>query len=249
MRDIALIEELAANAVPASIYQEVDGWRLRYGGGVTRRANSVLAARAGAWLTFDERLAIAEAFYARYGLPCRFQICPASRPEGIAEALLARGYSTVPATNVQVGPLGPMRAGALGRTRIAAQLDAEWLAAYAAGEGDANPAKLPARRDILQRIAPRAGFAAIEADGQIAAVALGVVERGWMGIFSVATRPAYRQRGLARALLGDLAAWGRDQGATQGYLQVHSQNRPALALYAGLGFSTLYEYVYYEKDA
>jgi ribosomal protein S18 acetylase RimI-like enzyme len=248
MDDIALIEELAANAVPAAIIQEVDGWRLRYSGGVTRRANSVLAARDGGRLGLDERLAVAEAFYARHGTPCRFQICPASRPEGLAEALLARGYRTSPATNVQAGPLGPMRAGAAGRARVAEAFDEAWLAAYITGEGETNPAKIAARRDILLRIAPRAGFAAIEAGGQIAAVALGVVERGCLGVFNVATRPAFRRRGLAHALLGDLTAWAEKCGAVRGYLQVYSINQPALALYAGLGFRTMYQYTYYEKE-
>ena len=37
------IEELAANAWPAPVQQQLEGWRLRAGNNVTRRANSVLA--------------------------------------------------------------------------------------------------------------------------------------------------------------------------------------------------------------
>lgn len=248
MDEIALIEELAANAVPAAVAQDVDGWRLRANGGVTRRANSVLAAREGGALGLDERLALAEAFYGRRGLPCRFQLCPASRPAGLAEALLARGYATTPATNVQVAPIEPARAAAAGRARVASELDDAWLAAYVEGEGETSPAKIAARREMLLRIGPAAGFAAIEQGGELAAVALGVVERGWLGVFNVATRPAHRRRGLSRALLGDLAAWGAAQGAARAYLQVYSINGPALSLYGGLGFRTLYQYVYYEKE-
>jgi hypothetical protein len=43
MNQITQIEALAANAIPAAIVQELDGWRLRFNYGVTRRANSVLA--------------------------------------------------------------------------------------------------------------------------------------------------------------------------------------------------------------
>lgn len=247
MDEIALIEELAANAVPAALAQDVDGWRLRFNMGATRRANSVLASRAGGWLGLGERIALAEAFYARRGLPCRFQICPASRPEGLAETLLARGYRGVPGAYVQVGPLGPLRAGASGQARVAEPFDEAWLAAYVAGEGDLSPAKVAARREMLQRIPAPTGFAAVEVGGQIAAVALGVVERGWLGMFNVATRPDFRRRGLAQAALGDLAAWAAGHGATRGYLQVFPLNAPALGLYAGLGFRTLYEYTYYER--
>lgn len=248
MDEIVLIEELAANAVPAAVIQEIDGWRMRFNMGATRRANSVLAAHDGEMLSLDERLALAEAFYARHGLPCRFQICPASRPAGLAEALLARGYRSVPAAHVQVAPLGPLRAGARGRARVSAQLSDTWLDAYVAGEGETNHVKIAARCEMLLRVGPPAGFVAIEVDGQIAAVALGVVERGWLGIFNVATRPGYRRRGMSQTLLCDLAAWAEGQGATRGYLQVSSTNPAALGLYAGLGFRTRYEYVYYEKE-
>ena len=44
---ISLTEELAANALPPAVVQVVDGWRLRYNFGVTRRANSVLASEHG----------------------------------------------------------------------------------------------------------------------------------------------------------------------------------------------------------
>ncbi|MBX0328523.1 GNAT family N-acetyltransferase [Oscillochloris sp. ZM17-4] len=246
--DIALIEELAANAVPAAMIQEIDGWRLRYNGGVTRRANSVLAAHDARWTGLQERLSLTEAFYASYGQPCRFQLCPASRPVGLADLLLARGYRATPATYVQVGPLGPMRARAAGRAQVSEVLDDDWLAAYIEGEGETDPVKIAVRREMLQRITPRTGFAAITEGDQIAAVALGVVERGCLGVFNVATRPAFRRRGLAHALLGDLTAWAEKCGAVRGYLQAYSINQPALALYAGLGFRTLYQYTYYEKE-
>ena len=40
---IYLIEELAANAWPAPVQQQLGPWKLRAGNGVTQRANSVLA--------------------------------------------------------------------------------------------------------------------------------------------------------------------------------------------------------------
>lgn len=245
---IALIEELAANAVPSLIWQELDGWRARYAGGVTRRANSVLAARHGGPLGLDEKIALAEAFYGRRRALCRFQLCPASEPAGLDAELEARGYTSGPPTLVQSAPLAAVLPLAAGRASVGEAFDEGWLAAYAAGEGETNPAKIAARREMLHRIGPPAGFAALREGGQIAAVALGVVERGHLGIFSVATAPAWRGRGLAAAALGDLAAWAREQGAHTAYLQVFSANAPALRLYGRLGFSTLYQYWYREKS-
>lgn len=245
---IALIEELAFNAVPALVTQELDGWRLRFNMGATRRANSVLAVHAGAQLDLERRLAMVEAFYARHGLPSRFQLCPASRPAGLAETLLARGYRSVPGAFVQTGPLDGLLAADAAGARVSERFAEAWLAAYVEGEGEPSPTKADARRTMLQRIGPPAGFAAVERDGQIAAVALGVVERGWLGMFNVATRPAFRRRGLARAALAALAGWATAHGAAQSYLQVAPLNAPAQALYAGMGFTTLYEYTYYERE-
>ena len=60
----------------------------------------------------------------------------------------------------------------------------------------------------------------------------------------MATQPAFRRQGAAGAILHALARWGQAHGATQIYLQVMQDNQPALALYAGAGFETLYRYHY-----
>jgi ribosomal protein S18 acetylase RimI-like enzyme len=246
MNDILFIEELAANAVPAAVVQEFDGWRLRFNWGVTRRANSVLALRAGS-LSLAAKIAVAEDFYRRRNIPCRFQLNQASAPADLDATLAERGYMASAPTFVQVAPLEVLLGGAPGSATVSEQFDEDWLAAYVAGEGETNSVKIGVRREMLQRVGPQAGFAAASVDGALAAVAFGVVERGWLGIFSVATVPSYRRRGLARHTLGELARWAQRYGAAQCYLQVFSTNAPAVALYAGLDFRTMYEYWYRER--
>jgi predicted GNAT family acetyltransferase len=56
----------------------------------------------------------------------------------------------------------------------------------------------------LKRSARRCS--ALRCDGPIAAMAQGVVERGWLGVFTVATLPAFRRRGLASRVLSALGA-------------------------------------------
>jgi ribosomal protein S18 acetylase RimI-like enzyme len=246
---IELIEELAANAVPAAMMQELDGWRLRFNGGVTRRANSVLAARLGSRLALGERLDLVEAFYVRFGASARFQLSPASQPGNLDELLAARGYLTETATHVQTSPLAPLLNQQPEPEAVADSYDERWLAAYIEGEGERDPLKINMRRAMLTRIGPPAGFAAREIDGIVAAVALGVVERGWLGIFNVATHPQFRRRGLAAAVVGDLAHWASGFGAQSAYLQVFSINTAALALYKRLGFTTDYSYWYRRRPA
>jgi ribosomal protein S18 acetylase RimI-like enzyme len=62
----------------------------------------------------------------------------------------------------------------------------------------------------------------------------------------MATRPEFRRRGCAAAILHALARWSQRHQVTQMYLQVMENNRPALALYAQVGFETRYHYHYRE---
>ena len=87
-------------------------------------------------------------------------------------------------------------------------------------------------------------YALVRIDGEPAAQARAVADGPYLGVFAVATRPAYRRRGLARACLGALAAWGAEQGATTAYLLVEHDNAPALALYDRLGFAEAFTYWY-----
>jgi len=56
-------------------------------------------------------------------------------------------------------------------------------------------------------------------------------------ILTIATHPASRRRGIARALLGRAARHAAELGATSLFLEVAEDNEPALALYATAGFT------------
>jgi ribosomal protein S18 acetylase RimI-like enzyme len=63
-------------------------------------------------------------------------------------------------------------------------------------------------------------------------------------LFDIATQPAFRRQGIARALVQDLCVQGLNKGAKYAYLQVQEDNVAAMALYAALGFSPAYRYGY-----
>jgi ribosomal protein S18 acetylase RimI-like enzyme len=107
-----------------------------------------------------------------------------------------------------------------------------------------DEAALGVWQGILERIRPSTGYALLQLEDQTAAIGFGVLEAGWLGIFGMATHPHFRRRGAATAVLRWLAQWGEEQGATHAYLQVMEENTAALALYARLGFETLYHYHY-----
>lgn len=245
---ILALERRAFHAWPAADVQDVDGWRLRHTSGVTRRANSVWPNETGYTLPLARKLALVEAYYAERGLPARYQLCSAAQPNDLDAILEQRGYSADARTAVQVAGIAPVLAATTDRAApvdLTATPSAAWFAAYCAAE-EVDQGTAEVRRGILERIAPQTAYALLRVAGRPVATGLGVVEDGWLGIFSMATITSERRRGAASAVLQALAAWGQRQEAHTLYLQVMHNNGPALRLYERVGFVPLYDYHYRE---
>ena len=241
------IQEIAANAWPASIVQVVDGWRLRTTPGVeARRSNSVLPNADGGRLSLEAKLAIADEFYAERGLPVRYEVSPAAVPQGLGDVLAARGFEIELEVDIMVAELAEVAS----RTSNAAGLDVRvdetpdgrWLDTMLGVTARGERGTL--RAAVLDRIAPPARYA-WAADGDLAiAVGMSVRERDWLGIFSMATLPEARRRGAATAILHSLADDALRGGATRTYLQTDIGNAASHALYEGIGFAAAYRYHY-----
>lgn len=78
-------------------------------------------------------------------------------------------------------------------------------------------------------------------DGKVVSEARAVVDTGWTGIFGMATLPAARGMGAARAVLGSIARWAPTDRL---YLQVERENAAARSLYRRAGFTEICEYHY-----
>ena len=229
--------------------QELDGWRLRYNEGVTRRANSVLANRDAGTLPLGEKLERVEAFYAHFGVKARYQLCPASQPQELDEILERRGYRRDGTVNVQVAELADVlqaqNATPQLHVTLHETLNDAWFDLYRCVEA-ADERKMAVRRAMLTRIAASTAFAIATLDEESAAVGLGVLERRQLGIFNMATHPNCRRRGAAAAVLQALGRWAEQKHAQQLYLQVAEGNDAARAVYERHGFRTLYAYHYRE---
>jgi ribosomal protein S18 acetylase RimI-like enzyme len=75
-------------------------------------------------------------------------------------------------------------------------------------------------------------------------VGLAVCERGWAGLFCVATAASARRRGIASHVVHALTTWAVEHGARRLYLQVDSTNAAAHALYERAGFTRSHGYHY-----
>lgn len=251
---ILLIETLAANAWPPEQSVVFDGWRLRSARGVTRRANSVWPNAGNGVAGVEDKLAAAEQYYAALGQPAIFQICDAAEPAGLDALLAARGYGANSHTHVQTASvqtllqtLPPLRLRPQFEIEVSEEFDPNWFTLYCASE-EVEGRAAAVRRSILQRIEPAHGFALLRSGAEPVAVGLGVAEGGWLGVYCMATLPAYRRQGAASAILRTLAIWSQLYGAENVYLQVMVHNVDAQQLYAKAGFVTAYNYHYRERQ-
>jgi len=236
------LEEIAFAAWPAEDVECADGWRLRWTQGVTRRANSVWPNEVTGDAPLSDRIARAEAFYAERGAATTFQISPAARPGRLDAELAARGYRVDAPVSIQTTRAETSIVEHPHDVRVESRCAEEWFDVSARQGRFASMAHV--YRALLERIGPRALYAWARIAGDPVGVGLGVVDGGWLGIFSMLTLPAHRKKGVGRAILSTLASAGLERGAPNVYLQVERDNVAALALYAQAGFRHCYGYHY-----
>ncbi len=236
------LEERGLSAWPALRTAVLDGWVLRFSNGYTRRANSVNPLYPGA-MPLGPKIAACEEMFERQGLECVFKLCAASLPEGLDAALEARGYRREAETAVECIDLkaGVFPAGEPVEFRD--ELDTRWVDAVARMNRQ-TPAQRAASQAILSGIVPDHRFASALEDGSLVGLGLGVLDRGWLGLFDILVDPARRRRGIGRRIVLGLLDWGRREGAHHAYLQVGLDNEPARRMYAGMGFAERYRYWY-----
>lgn len=235
--EIVLLEELNFNAWPALRTVHYDGWLLRSSGGDSRRVNSVNPIAAGS-IGLEEKVATAEAIYARWGQRAIFRLTPLAG-DGLDEALVARGYTLNAPTFVQVAETTAI-APADG-VKLSDRVEGYWIdaALTVRGMSGEDAAVFAAQH---RAIGIETGWAMIEENGATVAVGAVAVSRGWAGLHGIYVSKNARRRGLARRISEGLMGFAHAKGARRAWLQVEQTNTAALPLYAGFGFKTAYAY-------
>ncbi|HTQ34911.1 MAG TPA: GNAT family N-acetyltransferase [Stellaceae bacterium] len=245
-------EEAAINGFPPLRQVVVDGWMLRFSGGVRRTANSATPLREPSG-GMDEVIAIAEVLYRAQNQPTIFRI-PSFIDPATDQQLAARGYTEEGESCIIEGLLEPIieSAAPLGGTeavQLSPRPTPEWFAAMARLQ-EQRPEFRAGYKDIVSGVVLPAAFAMLAVEGEAAALAYGVIHRGMLCFESVVTAAAQRRRGHSRRVLAALAAWARGNGANQATLQVEAPNTPARTLYHAIGMTTeLHRYHYRRAPA
>ena len=236
------VEETCFNAFPSLKQVLLDGWLVRFAGGVSRRGNSANPLRPDC-APVESVIDMVETLYRRAGQPPIFRV-PSFVAGTMDAPLAARGYAPEGETCVLYGASAALRAQPDPEVLLQPHAGSEWLAAMAALQRH-DPGQRVTYRRIVRSIAVPAAFAALRIDGRIAALAYGALHDRLLCFESVITEPRRRRQGLARRLIAALADWAGKQGVEGACLQVVADNAPALALYGGFGLATeLYRYDY-----
>jgi GNAT superfamily N-acetyltransferase len=243
MSDHSLIiglESRLLNAWPSFDYQAYDGWILRLANGYTKRANSATPFWPGA--TLDEGLLdhMTSQFIAA-------NVRPTFRLNGLQSAeadavLAARHFKEIEPTHVLAAPVGN-DCEPDSEVTISPKVSKQWVheASESYGGDKAEEASL---MGIVSRIRQKTAFATLLLDERPVAWGLGVVERGYVGLYDIVVAPDLRGIGLGRRVVLSLMAWGCTEGAHTAYLQVREENEIARSLYGALGFRLAYRYTH-----
>ncbi|MEZ5236397.1 MAG: GNAT family N-acetyltransferase [Acidimicrobiales bacterium] len=244
--DDAAIEELAARAWCREQVRS-GNWVLRAADGFTAMANSVAVLGDGSSDGADappvgERIAEAEGFYRRRGLPARFQLAEGDRHASLADQLQRRGYAHEDGEDGTWFrcPLRNLRSVAPaerdGRVVVSEAPSEDWCELWYGAQG------LPAEgRDAAFELAweleGRWVFAGHVSNGELVGVGLARLDGPWLGIYGLGVRADRLRRGSGRRIVGALATWGIALAAQTAYAPVPDAATGAVGLFEALPFT------------
>lgn len=241
--------ERAALSGWVALSQPLGDWTLRAGGGLTGRANSVLAVGDPGMPTAEAAERVV-AYAEQHGIAPWAQVIVGSAAD---QGLAALGWHPVyVVTDVLVCRLATLLGAALPDPGVVVTetLEQPWWRAYRRSRPSLVDPAAPQEasewlRMILDGHPPRV-FASVAdpASGELTAIARGHVSGPWLGVASIWTDPAWRRQGRATAMVRSLGHWAARHGARQAYLQVAQQNTEAHAAYGRLGFGLHHSYRY-----
>lgn len=239
------LERACLAAWPARTREQRFGWEFCATGDFSGRANAIWPLAWDGRTSIANAIADARAWCVAQAITPTFKLSDgATHPPELEQALLDAGFTPRTETYVMTRAIEIM---SLGDANVELHTQASediWspLNESAPGAGDAAE-----RREIVERIAVPRTFALVRYDGKPAAVGLGVLTDGLLGIYLMRTAPWARRNGFARDIVHALMHWGDAQGAHTAYLQVEAANEVAVALYVTEGFRLEYSYRYWRR--
>ena len=243
------IEELSLTHWPALNTEYMDGWKLRMSNGYTKRANCVSTIQSSS-KQLHANIAACEQKYMSMKQPTIFKLTPFSEPE-LDETLNKLNYDLIDRSLMLTLSLDqltdePSIHVNLNQSElelcIQEHISLPWLEQYCLLSG-VSSAYIPTMIDMIAAMPGKLMLASCTVNGEIAALAMAVIDQDYVGIYDVITAQAYRNQGLCSYLLWNLLQQCKPY-ASSSYLAVVAVNEPAKRVYAKLGYKESYTYWY-----
>jgi len=237
--DFKAIEQAGYLSWPALEQIDKEGWICRFANGYTKRANSVNVLSSNA-VDVNQKIIECEKEYHIRNLPCIFRLLSFNDNSDIERILDQRGYDRGDHSLVLVQDFWDK---AFESSQFHHLNCKQWLPVYSR-LNKKELADQTIHMEMLNKIYHKALFAVLRKNHIDLSCALGVLCNDYFGLFNMATHPDYRNRGYGAELITGMLFWAKCQKAATAYLQVVSDNLPAVRLYEKIGYKTAYEYHY-----
>jgi ribosomal protein S18 acetylase RimI-like enzyme len=233
------------NAWPAKKTVLLDGWIIRMANGYTKRANSInpIYAFTG---NLDAKIRYCEDLYKKYNLPVVYKIVDCEEQRLIDQRLEELKYEKVDVTSVQICNDLITMDNAPEALTFDTQFTESWKNCfYQCNNIKTND--IETIETMLKNITGNIITVYKEQDRAFAGCGYGVIEHGYVGLFDIVVKEAYRGRGYGKEIVQSILSRAKEAGTGKAYLQVVNNNAIAKALYKKLGFSEIYTYWYRKK--
>ncbi|BAZ43648.1 GCN5-related N-acetyltransferase [Chondrocystis sp. NIES-4102] len=243
MIQIQTLEELSLNAFPSLQQIIYDGWILRFAQGYTKRANSITPLYPGT-LPLNTKIQYCEQVYSRFAQKPIFRLTNTNQTATLNQTLTQLGYQQEENISLQLKTIVAKQT-SFNQSLITLNdaVSEEWLDHYV------HAVNLPIQHwdtlgTILSIIPHPTCYAWLKDAHRFCCCGLGVLQNQYLGLYFIATAKQQRRKGYAAQLISAMLHWGKNNGATQAYLQVETENQAAINLYNKLGFTEVYQYFY-----
>ncbi|MGH4123188.1 MAG: GNAT family N-acetyltransferase [Clostridium sp.] len=241
------IEEMSLNAFPALQNMVYDGWVLRFADGYARRANSINPLYFSNE-NINQKIKNCEEIYNSRNLDVIYKITPNVYPSNLDSILEDLHYKIDAATSLQVLELDNISEPSNENIICNNDINEAWLNYFCEMDNISDKNKV-ILKSMLKNIIPQKYFILLQVEGKIIGCGLGVLDKGFIGIYDIVVDKDYRNKGYGRELVLNLLKLGKKDGAKKAYLQVMLNNPPALKVYSNIGFKEVYKYWYRVKSA
>lgn len=236
------IEEIMLNAFPAIRQEVYDGWLLRFSGGYTYRANCICPLYPSEY-DLEQKIARCEERYRYMHMPVVYKLSHII-PGNLDALLEERGYPIVKHVDVLCRSLTDWQGFSMEDApyplTVSRQMDDAWLDGVNRLIHIPVPYMEDIQKRIFRKINPPYFCVSAKDGGRIVATGLGVLERGYIGLYAIHVDKSYRRQGLALALCGEIIRQGKAAGASKVHLQVRHGNVGAFCLYDKLALKKVY---------